>query len=153
MGNDTDTGLSPQETDDLRVIAGTMVPASAEHGIPGADDPLIFADLLRSLGRDLPQVRQAIAGIASRCGGTFAAMGIDDREACIAACHATGDAAIVTLGRVILGCYYRDDRVLVSLGHEPRAPFPKGNILEQGDWTLLDAVRARPQFWRDDRRA
>jgi hypothetical protein len=45
-------------------------------------------------------------------------------------------------------CYYRDDRVMVSLGLEARPPFPKGHVLEQGDWSLLDSVRARKPFWR-----
>ncbi len=56
---------------------------------------------------------------------------------------------VTTLGRVILQCYYRDDRVMLSLGLEPRPPFPKGHTLEQGDWSLLDAVRGRPKIWRD----
>ena len=59
----------------------------------------------------------------------------------------------MTLGRVILGAYYRDDRVLLAIGHEARAPFPKGYDVEQGDWSLLDPVRRRAQFWRDDRTA
>ena len=25
----------------------------------------------------------------------------------------------------------------------------KGRVLEQGDWSLLDAVRGRPRMWRD----
>ena len=53
---------------------------------------------------------------------------------------------------MIVGAYYRDDRVLLALGLEARAPFPKGYTLEQGDWSLLDAVRHRPPLWRDDRR-
>ena len=59
----------------------------------------------------------------------------------------------MALGLVILGAYYRDDRVLLALRLEARAPFPKGYDLEQGDWSLLDAVRARPPLWRDDRKA
>ena len=43
----------------------------------------------------------------------------------------------------MLQCYYRDDRVLRSLGLELRAPFPKGYTLEQGDWSLLDPVKAQ----------
>ena len=38
---------------------------------------------------------------------------------------------------------------LISLGMEPRAPFPKGHVLPQGDWSLLDPVRARGKIWRD----
>ncbi len=54
-----------------------------------------------------------------------------------------GGAAAATLVRVVLQCYYRDDRVLRSLGLELRAPFPKGHVLPDGDWSLLDPVRAR----------
>ena len=71
------------------------------------------------------------------------------REAVAASFRARGGAAVATLSRVILQCYYRDDRVVRSLGLEPRAPFPKGHTLEQGDWSLLDPVRARPKMWRD----
>jgi hypothetical protein len=35
-----------------------------------------------------------------------------------------------------------------SLGMEVRAPFPKGFEVEQGDWLLLDPVRARAAFHR-----
>jgi len=49
---------------------------------------------------------------------------------------------------VVAQCYYRDDRVMQSLGMELRPPFPKGFEVEQGDWSLLDPVRARPAFYR-----
>jgi hypothetical protein len=52
------------------------------------------------------------------------------------------------LVRVVLLCYYRDDRVMRSLGQEPRPPFPKGHVVEQGDWSLLDPVRKRPRMYR-----
>jgi len=38
--------------------------------------------------------------------------------------------------------------VMLSLGQEPRPPFPKGHVVEQGDWSLLDPVRARPPMYR-----
>ena len=52
MRNDTETDLSEAQRRDLRLIAGFMVPASEEYGVPGADDAAIFADIVRSLGRD-----------------------------------------------------------------------------------------------------
>src|SRR5262245_66003567 len=55
---------------------------------------------------------------------------------------------ITALGRAVLQCYYRDDRVVRSLGLEQRPPYPKGHVLEQGDWSLLDAVRGRRRMWR-----
>jgi len=62
--------------------------------------------------------------------------------------RAMGGRAVDTLTRHILLCYYRDDRVMRSLGIEPRPPFPGGFAVEQGDWSLLDPVKARAPFWR-----
>jgi hypothetical protein len=149
MWNDSETGLSPAETRDLRCIAGMMVPASAEFGVPGADDAVIFADIVKSLGRDLGQVRQALGGFSEGSGGVFAELDAARRMTVADSLRERGGAALAALSRVILQCYYRDDRVVRSLGLEPRAPFPKGHTLEQGDWSLLDPVRARPKMWRD----
>jgi hypothetical protein len=143
--------ITDDELRDLRVIAGTMIPADAEKGMPGADDPAILADIATSAGRDLSLVREAIAAIVAEAGGAFAALDRDRREALIDDHYRGRSAPILALGRVILGAYYRDDRVLSALGLEARAPFPKGYALEQGDWSLLEAVRNRPQLWRDDR--
>ena len=153
MGNAAASGLTEDEISDLREIAGTMIPADPALGMPGADDRDILADIVRSVGRDLPQVREAVAAIAKKSGGVFAGMDRDGREALLNDYHANGGAPAATLGRVILGAYYRDDRVLLAIGHEARAPFPKGYDVEQGDWSLLDPVRHRAQFWRDDRTA
>jgi len=153
MGNTAETGLSATELRDLSDIAGTMIPESPAFGVPGADDPAILGDIARSLGRDLPLVREALAAIAAKSGSAFAGMDRDRREALINDYYAGGGAAGAALGRVILGAYYRDDRVLLALGMEARPPFPKGHALEQGDWSLLDAVRNQPPLWRDDRAA
>jgi hypothetical protein len=150
MDDNAEGGLTAAEIHDLRDIVGTMIPESPEHGVPGADDPAILDDMVRSLGRDLPLVRQALAAIAGKSVGAFAGMDRDGREALINDYYASGAAPAVTLGRVILAAYYRDDRVLLALKMEARPPFPKGYSLEQGDWSLLDAVRHRPPFWRDD---
>ena len=48
-----------------------MVPASAEYGVPGADDEAIFADVVRSLGRDRDAVRKALAMLREIAGGDF----------------------------------------------------------------------------------
>lgn len=153
MGNNAELGLSATELHDLGNIAGTMIPESPAHGVPGADDPAILEDIVRSLGRDLHAVREALAAIAHKSGGAFASMDRDRREALINDYYASRSTPAAVLGRVILGAYYRDDRVLLALKLEARAPFPKGYTLDQGDWSLLHAVRKRPPLWRDDRNA
>jgi len=144
----TETALTATETADLRCIAGMIVPASAKYGVPGADDDVILADILNSLGRDTNEVRAALALASRLAGGPVAALDAAGREALAAKLRAEGGASIAALTRVVLLCYYRDDRVMLSLGLEPRPPFPKGHVLEQGDWSLLDPVKARKPFWR-----
>jgi hypothetical protein len=144
----TDNPLTPAQHDDLRAIAGTIIPASAEFDVPGADDPAIQADIVATLGRDARLVWQALDQLARLAGMPLANLDPVRREAVAMELRATGGAAVATLTRVVLQCYYRDDRVVRSLGLEPRPPYPIGHVLEDGDWSLLDPVRARPSMWR-----
>jgi hypothetical protein len=141
--------LTPAELRDLRRLAAFMVPASAEYGVPGADDEVIFADIVRSLGRDRDAVRKALAMLREIAGGDFAGLDEAKAEAAAMALLSREGLTVTALGRAVLQCYYRDDRVMRALGLEPRPPYPKGRVLEQGDWSLLDAVRGRPRMWRD----
>ncbi|MBV9585568.1 MAG: hypothetical protein JO213_11860, partial [Alphaproteobacteria bacterium] len=130
--------LTSAELRDLRRLAGFMVPASAEYGVPGADDGAIFADIVRSIGRDRSAVREALALLRDIAGADFA--GLDEAKAAAAAKTFLDreGPVMMALGRAVLQCYYRDDRVMRALGLEPRAPYPHGRALEQGDWSLLD---------------
>ena len=144
----TDPALPAAEARDLRALAAAIIPASAAYGVPGADDETIFADILASLGRDRDDVRKALGRLAVLSGSSFADLPAARRAEVAATLRAEGGSALAALVRVVLLCYYRDDRVMRSLGQEPRPPFPKGHIVEQGDWSLLDPVRARPPIWR-----
>jgi hypothetical protein len=142
------TTLSSRQRDDLRMIAAMMIPPSDAYEVPGADDAMIQADILATLGRDAGPVIEALDHLARLAGRPLAELDAVRREAVAKEFRASGGAAMAALVRVVLQCYYRDDRVLRSLGLELRPPFPKGYTLEQGDWSLLDPVRARPPMWR-----
>jgi hypothetical protein len=145
MSNDN---LTAEQARDLRALAGTIIPASNAYGVPGADDEKIFSDILRSLERDRDDICRALAHLATLSGGAFAELDPARRSEVTAAFREAGGAPLTALVRVVLLCYYRDDRVMRSLGQEPRPPFPKGHVVEQGDWSLLDPVRARPTMYR-----
>ncbi len=143
-----DTLLTTAQRDVLRAIAAEIIPASPEFDVPGADDPAIQADIVATLGRDAGLVRDALDQLAPLAGRSLASLDPARRKAAAMELQASGGAAVATLTRVVLQCYYRDDRVLRSLGLEPRPPYPKGHVLEDGDSSLLDPVRARRQMWR-----
>jgi hypothetical protein len=143
-----DQTLTEAEIADLRCLAGRIIPASAKYGVPGADDDTIFCDIVNSIGRDSNDVRAALAKLRTLAGGPFAALDAAHRGEVAAKLRAEGGVPVGVLTRVVLLCYYRDDRVMISLGLEARPPFPRGHVLEQGDWSLLDPVRARAPIWR-----
>lgn len=140
--------LTDAEARDLRTLAGLMIPASATYKVPGADDDLIFADIIKNLERDTDDTRTALAHLTRLAGGAFADLPEDRRRDVAATFKKEGGAPLFALNRVVLLCYYRDDRVMRSLGQEPRSPFPKGHDVEQGDWSLLDPVRTRAPIYR-----
>ncbi|HEY2033553.1 MAG TPA: hypothetical protein VGH02_07665, partial [Rhizomicrobium sp.] len=90
----------------------------------------------------------ALGHLARLAGAPLSELNEARREAVAKEFRATGGTPAATLTRVVLQCYYRDERVVRSLGLEPRPPFPKGHALEHGDWSLLDPVKARPTMWR-----
>jgi hypothetical protein len=142
-------GLSADQCRSLRCLAEMIIPASAEYGVPSAGDAVIFADILRSLGRDAGHVVAVLRTLDAFAGGVFADLDPARREAVAARLRETGGDALMYLSRIVLQCYYRDDRVMRSLGLEVRPPFPKGFEVEQGDRSLLDPVRARQPFFRE----
>jgi hypothetical protein len=145
MPNDS---LTAEQVRDLRALAGSIIPPSAAYGVPGADDDKIFNDILNSLERDRDDICRALAQLATLAGGGFAGLEPARRTEVAVAFRQSGGAPLAALVRVVLLCYYRDDRVMRSLGQEPRPPFPKGHVVEQGDWSLLEPVRRRPRLYR-----
>jgi hypothetical protein len=136
--------LSDDQRRTLRCLAEMMIPASREYGVPSAADDAIFGDILRSFGRDEHHVMTVLRDLEG-----FADLDPSGRQSKVAQVRESHSEALKGLSSVILQCYYRDDRVMRSLGMEPRPPFPKGHEVEQGDWSLLDPVRQRPKLYRE----
>ena len=151
MRNPGGTKISADELADLRRMAGFMIPADGTFGVPGADDPLIFTDITSSLGMDLEDIRAALSGLRVLAGSPLSDLDDARAEEVTFRLLAQGGRPVQALGRVVLAAYYRDDRVMRSIGREPRAPYPKGHTVPDGDWSLLEVVKARAPIWRDDR--
>ena len=143
--------LSAGEIADFRRMAGFMIPADATFGVPSADDSEIFNDIVSSLGRDRDDVRSALASVRALAGRPLADLSDARAEEVTLQLLAGTERPILVLGRMVLAAYYRDDRVMRSIGREPRAPYPKGHTVPDGDWSLLEVVKARAPIWRDDR--
>ena len=144
-----DATLTSAEQDALRALVRLIIPASHVYNVPGADDELIFADILTTLRPQAQHVSSALAQLDALADGPFAGLTPTEQEVVgerFRSADSPGPGLIVG---VVAQCYYRDDRVMESLGMEARPPFPKGYEVEEGDWSLLDPVRARPKLYRD----
>ena len=150
MGDLRPEPLGVEERAMFRRLIGIMIPADPETALPSADDTLILEDCIASLGRDAAAIR-ILLGELMRIG--FLDLPADQAEPKAMALLGENRAEVQALSRVVVAAYYRDDRVMRAYGREPRAPFPKGHSLPQGDWSLLDVVKQKEPFWRDDRGA
>lgn len=133
------SAFSGRERKSLAMIADMIVPASDEYGVPGAGDEKILAAIIRSAEPHHPSLQQALAAFAELSqtsenpGDAFRLKFPEEAE---------------ILQALTVQNYYSDDRVMRSLGMESRPPFPDGYSLDQGDWSLLDPVRQRAEFFR-----
>lgn len=132
----------------LTCIAGHIIPASAALEVPGADDPAIVADMVASVRRDRAALLLILRSIDEAAGGALAARPADEQRGLLLRMRQADPVGFAIVEAVVVRAYYRDDRVLRSIGMEPRPPFPKGYDVPATDWSLLDPVRARGAIWR-----
>ena len=124
----------------LGTLAGLIIPASQKHGLPGADDPQILATILSDAAGLHERLTQPLTAF-----GAIEAPTPKERGAAFRQAYPDAARMIQTL---VAQCYYRDNRVMRSLAIEMRPPFPQGYQVEQGDWSVLDPVRASPPIYR-----
>ena len=144
-----DSPLTASHRRSLLAVLGCMIPASEAFEVPGADDPLIVADLLNSLKAQAAALISALDRLDTLCGQTFDTLAADAQSQVLDDFRRADMKHFALLVTLCVQCYYRDDRVMRSLGMEARAPFPKGFEVSAGDYGLLDPVRARGPIWRD----
>jgi hypothetical protein len=148
----TETLFSDNEVRALEIIVDMIIPASAEHELPSASDPVIFADILSAANAHHDLVTAALSALDRVAydsqGRGFLAVDQGLGDAIVAAFRQAHPNEADLLATITVTCYYRDDRVMRSHGMEARAPHPAGFTVEEGDWSLLDPVRNRPEFYR-----
>ena len=141
--------FSSHEQQVLRTIVGHIIPASAEYGMPGADDDLIFADICHAARREEAAIREAIATVDRMSDGRFAGMDRAEQAQLLASFRTQYPLLARSCEIVTSRCYYRDDRVMLAIGMEARPPFPLGFKVEPGELELLEPVRKRGKIYRD----
>jgi hypothetical protein len=143
----TDSVFDAAQKATLQSLAELMIPAEDE--LPSAGDPAIFVEILARLAERADVAADGIARIAAFVRGQeFSMLPAADRLEAVARLRTECPAFLTLFESAVAACYYRDDRVLSSLGMPPRAPYPEGNAVAPTDWSMLDPVRERAPFYR-----
>ena len=149
----TDNPLSPSDTTTLAAIVGLMIPASTKYDIPAANDETILLDIIGTAREHVELLRagfDALDQIArERDADAFVDLTPADQMAVVDGNRASLEQFFGAVTSMTVQCYYRDPRVMTSLGMEVRPPFPEGFEVAAGDWSILDPVRDRGKIWRD----
>ena len=138
----------------LHALLGAILPADPTLGVPAGNDHAILQDILQTIRISAHElVSKGLEDLDNASAKQFDA-GFEGIEAAkkIALFNdmrIKNNRFYSVLSSVILQCYYRNDQVMESLGMEARPPFPKGHQVPQGDFSLLDPVKARGKIWRD----
>ena len=131
-------------------MSGVIIGPCAELGLPGADDEEILVRILSSCERHEQFVRNTVQTYLSGSAADHAAAAampadIDRSVHEFLTNHPSFSQLLMCL---VAESYYQDGRVLQSLDMEARPPFPQGRVVEQSDWSLLDAVKRREALYR-----
>ena len=138
---------SRQEQAVIRRIAGMMIGPSQGLGLPGADDDVVAAKIIQRAARVEVVFKMAIDSMLA-LDEDVAAISDEDFAGRVDRLKGAHAGFIDTLILFTAQSYYEDARVLTSLNKEARPPFPKGHVLEQGDWSLLDPVKKMSSLYR-----
>ena len=144
--------LNDAEWATLKALANVVVPVSAKYDIPGAGDEAICKNVITDAGPRLPRLIDLLTTLDAMAmeqhNKAFADLEETTREATALAFRSTHERAARMIEMLVTQCYYRDDRVMLSLGMEARPPHPTGYVVAAGDWSSLDKVRLRAPFHR-----
>lgn len=148
----TDPTFTETETRALAILADMIIPASDTYGVPSAGDDMVVAGILNDAQRHHSRLSEGLTVLEELAqeqhGTAFADLDPAQREGIIGTFREAQASVANLIANLTVQAYYRDDRVMTSLNMELRPPHPKGYEVEQGDWSLLDSVRQRDEFFR-----
>ncbi len=136
----------------LNALLDLMFPASQDRQMPAAtslglfDDLRAMPDSVRSkLERGLDTLESIAAGAHSQ---SFSSLTTVHAKSVVETLKREDPALFGVLTLQTTARYLQNDQVVSAIGLEPRAHWPKGHEVAQGDWSLLEPVRARGEIWR-----
>jgi len=144
--------LTDDQRATLNMLCDLMIPASKDGVMPAASSLNLYDDLSELSDEDVQTFADGLYALQEHAQSTFKqsyhALTPNDAQSVFDALRPElrRFASLFTVQTAAR--YYAHDTVMPLIGLEPRAPWPQGNTVKQGDWSLLDPVRRRAPMYR-----
>jgi hypothetical protein len=136
----------------LNVLIDLLIPAAKDGRMPAARSLDLFADISDMPPLNRAQIETGLADLEARAqqryGRWFAGLSAHEAMALVEELRAKASPFIQVFMTQTTGRYLAHDSVVLLIGLEVRPPWPKGNVVAQGDWSLIDVVKKRPKIYR-----
>ena len=137
----------------LHAMMDLLIPASVDGRMPAAASLGLFAGPDTLAAKERRILKDGLTALDAQAltqyGMPFAKLPARDAMVLVQVLRDEGSLFVHTFTLHTVGRYLQHDRIMPLIGLEARPPWPKGNPVEPGDWSLLEPVRQRPKFYRD----
>jgi hypothetical protein len=140
----TDYPLSDAQVKKLGCLLDVLIPASQDGHMPSAGDLDLIAYVQAKAIDFLPSLIALLDGLDE----TFPTDNFEARYQAVKRLSNDDPGLFQALIYQAYAVYYQSPVVLEGIGAVAGAPFPRGNTIESGDLSLLDAVLATPKQYR-----
>ncbi|HIG61292.1 MAG TPA: hypothetical protein EYQ22_10455 [Gammaproteobacteria bacterium] len=140
----TDYPLTNAQRNKLGCLLDVLIPASQDGHMPSAGDLDLIAYLQAKAMDFLPSLIALLDGLDE----DFTTVNFDERYQAVKILSNDEPGLFQALIYQAYAVYYQSPAVLEGIGAAAGAPFPRGNTIESGDLSLLDAVLATPKQYR-----
>jgi len=140
----TDYPLTDVQRLKLGCLLDVLIPASQEGHMPSAGDLDLIAYLQAKAMDFLPSLIALLDALEK----DFLTDNFEGRYQAVKKLSNDEPGLFQALIYQAYALYYQSPVVLEGIGAAAGAPFPRGNAIESGDLSLLDAVLATPKQYR-----
>jgi Gluconate 2-dehydrogenase subunit 3 len=137
----------------LNALIDLLIPASPDRRMPAAKSLALFADISDMPAKDRALFEGGLAELQARStkrhGVGFAQLDASEAKTLADAVRSEGSPFVQCFMTQTVGRYLAHDVVMPLIGLDARPPWPQGNSVAEGDWSLLDVVRKRAKIYRE----
>ena len=137
----------------LDALQDLMIPASSDGRMPSARSLGLYADTAGLAPNDVEVFSAGLAQVEAHAQAThrlpFAQLPATAAMAIVEEMRAQRSEFIQAFMLLTTARYLQNATVMPLNGLEARPNWPKGHVVAEGDWSLIEVVRARPKLYRE----